>query len=166
MHLERTTSPRHLGIVRLAVGICLLCLFLFSTTPIAPGLTALLGLADRSHHLAVHQSTRGIQVVLQHDCPNSPTHRHGLVARALVMIAERPSGSRADHVIEFSASSTPEKASALTIAVAPGSVTAEVFPVFDLSPFSVRSAVVRTQPPHPPDANGFLQSVRATVLLI
>src|SRR5262245_9459095 len=153
MHLERTTLPRHLGIVRLAGGICLLCLFLFSTTPMAPGLTVLLALADRSHHLTVHQSTRGIQVVLQHDCPNSPTHRHGLVARALVMIAERPSGSREDHVVQFAANSTLGKTPALAIAVAPGSLAAEVFPVFDLSQFSVRLAVVRTQPPHPPDAN-------------
>ncbi|MEK7678106.1 MAG: hypothetical protein AAB676_19930, partial [Verrucomicrobiota bacterium] len=136
-------------------------------TPLAPALTALLALADRSHPVAVQQTARGIQVVLRHNFFNSPTHRHGMVARALTMIAERPVGSQPDHVIQFAASATSEQASALAIEPAPGAPAPGLFPSYDFLTCPARpTAVPAAHPRPPPGTSGLLLSLRSTVLVI
>ena len=167
MHRERPTILRHLPTLRLVGGSFLVLLGLVTATPLAPALTALLALADRSHPVAVQQTARGIQVVLRHNFFNSPTHRHGMVARALTMIAERPVGSQPDHVIQFAASATSEQASALAIEPAPGAPAPGLFPSYDFLTCPARpTAVPAAHPRPPPGTSGLLLSLRSTVLVI
>ena len=136
-------------------------------TPLVPGLTTLLAMADRNHHVAVQLAAEGIQLVLCRDCVNSPSHRHGIIAQALALIAERPAEGHPDHVIQFAASSVSQRASAPAIAPAPDSPAPEFFPPFDLRPCAAPlTSVPAAHPRPPPDASGLLSSLRSTVLLI
>jgi hypothetical protein len=151
---------------RFAAG-CLLWLFLVTTTPLAPVLTTGAGLADRSHHVALQQTARGIQVVLRHECPNSPTHRHGIVARALTLMAERPVGSQPDHIIQFTASAPLEQPPAFILAPAPD----EIGPHLLIPCSAWRSLTWLPLPPAayprpPPLANSLPLQTRSTVLLV
>jgi hypothetical protein len=141
--------------------------YLLSAMPLVPGLTALLATLDRSHHVAVQQTADGLQVVLRHDCVNAPAHRHGLVARALTLIAQRPAEGHPDHVIQFAASATSQPASTFTLAPATGEPASILFPPCEFLPCVARPAArTAVRPRPPPDASGSLLSVRSIVLLI
>jgi len=154
-------------IFRLIGGGCLGLLYLLTATPVALALTALLALADSSHHLAIQQTEHGIQLVLHHDRVNSPTHRHGMVARALTLIAQRPVGAQPDHVIEFTARATSEQTPALAFGPTPDSLALEPFFQYETLPYPVRLNTASTVYPRPPPGIvGSLLNTRSTVLLI
>lgn len=167
MKRDTSTLLRYLPTLRRVGGSWLALLYLLTGTPLLPSVTTLLAMADRSHHVAVRQTTGGIQVVLHHDCVNSPLHHHGLAARALTLIAQRPAEGQADHVIQFSASAVSQQTSAPAIASPPDAPAAELISPCDLwscpAPLTLVPAA-HTRPP--PDPGGLLLSLRSTVLLI
>jgi len=145
----------------------LLWVFLVATTPLAPMLTVLMGMVDRSHHVALQPTVNGLQVVLRHDCPGSSTHRHGLVARALTLLAQRPSGAQPDHVIQFAACPPAEQPPA----VIPASRFEETGPKFCFVSETLICSFWRTPTPAgnlrpPSQASDVLWRVRPVVLLI
>lgn len=144
-------------------GSLVAALYLLTATPLAPALTALLALADRSHNVAIQQTTGGVTVVLRHDCANSPTHRHGVVARTLTLIAQRTSEAQPDHVIQFSASTT-----SIPVSIAPPIIdSVSNAPALCDVTLCVSPAVTQEIPrPPPPGASSSLLSTRSTVLLI
>lgn len=147
---------------RVLTGISVAALYLLVTTPLAPALTALLALADRSHHVAIQQTTEGVTVLLRHECANSPIHRHGIVARALTLIAQRTSQGQPDHVIQFSASAITVLVSIAPTTIEPAS---EAPASCDLL-ICASPAVSPKIPRSPPDTSSSLLSTRSTVLLI
>ena len=149
------------------VGGWLICLYVFSATPAAPAFVALLGSADRNHRVALQQTADGIQLVLRHECANSPTHRHGLVARALTLLAQRPVAGKPDHVIQFATSTTALQAAT----VATISPTSDATSVLVLSRDLVRDCgwlrgALLTAPRPPPEKNSLLLILDSTLLLI
>jgi hypothetical protein len=145
----------------------LLGLFLLIAMPLGPVLTVLLGMADRSHHVAIQRADGGIQVVLRHDCANSPTHRHGLVARALTLIARRPVQSQPDHVIQFLAGPTLDNEPPLISLPSADETGPQLFPACtDLPHLACLSATLATQPRPPPGTGGMWSNIRSVVLLL
>src|SRR6185436_10784128 len=104
--------PCALPALRRVGASCLVLLYLLAGTPLTLAVTTLLATSDRSHHVAVQATAEGIQLVLRHDCVNSPTHRHGIVARTLTLMAQRPVEGQPDHVIAFAASAASHQAAA------------------------------------------------------
>jgi hypothetical protein len=142
-------------------------LYCLTGTPLALVLTTLLATADRSHYAAVHATAEGIQLVLLHDCVNSPTHRHGIVARTLILVAQPPIEGHPDHVIEFASSTVSHRASEPAIAPAPDSSVTQLLSLCDLSPCPAPLTPVATAHPRPPpEANGLVLTLRSTVLLL
>jgi hypothetical protein len=167
MNRYRPSLPRHSAVHRLVGGTGVVLLYLLSATSLAPALTTLLAMLDGSHHVTLQQTACGIRVVLRHDCFNSSTHRHGIIARTLTLVAQRPTQGRPDHVIQFAAVTTSEQASApLTVPVADSSAS-DLFLPCDPLPHATRlTDVSAAHPRPPPDASSLLLSIRSTVLLI
>ena len=167
MQQNASAFLRHLPALRWVGGSCLVLLYLLTAIPLTPTLTALLAMADRSHQVAVQPTAHGIQVVLRHVCFNSPAHRHGLVARALTLFAQRPVEGRLDHVIQFAASPLSDQAPALILAPASDSPAPELLPPSGIQPRPSWLIAALMGPLRPPsDASGALVNVRSTVLLI
>jgi len=148
-------------------GSCVLLLYLVIATPLAPALTTLLAVFDRSHHVAVQQTEKGLQVVLRHGCLTWPMHRHGMLARALTVLARRTTAPQSDHVIQFGAMDSSQQAPALAIEPTSnspepgGNVVCEfAFHAADVT------AGFATFPRPPPAPSGLLLTVRSTVLVI
>lgn len=91
----------------------LLLLFLFTSTPLGPGLTALLGATDPCHQVCIGGGEQNLRVVLHHRCSGVP-HHHGLIARVLTGFALAPSAANPDHVIQFHGSDALSKQAQLT----------------------------------------------------
>lgn len=162
-----SSVPRALPALRRVGASCLMLLYLLAGTPLALAVTTLLAMADRSHHVAVQATAEGIQLVLLHDCVNSPTHRHGIVARTLTLMAQRPVEGHPDHVIDFAASPVSPLASAPAIAPAPDSSANQLLSLCDLCPCPAPLApLAAAHPRPPPDANGLDLTLRSTVLLL
>ena len=125
---------RHVPALLKGGGVCLALLFLLTASPLAPVFTALLAAADSDHQVTIHQTAHGVQVVLRHDCLNSPTHRHGLVAQALTLLAQRPAAGHPDHDIQFAAADTSERTFAFALALATDSPAPESFLPIDQLP--------------------------------
>lgn len=167
MKRDTPSVPRSLPALRRVGASWLMLLCWLTGTPLVPGLTTLLAMADRGHPVAVQLAAEGIQVVLCHDCVKSPSHRHGIIAQALALIAERPAEGHPDHVIQFAASSVSQRASAFTLTQATGAPAPELVPASDLRPCPAPLASVpEGHPRPPPDASGLLPSLRSTVLLV
>ena len=159
--------PRVLPALRRVGASCLMVLYLLAGTPLTLAVTTLLATADRSHHVAVQPTAEGIQLVLRHDCVNSSTHRHGIVARTLTLIAQGPVEGQPDHVIEFAASAVLHQAAAPAIAPAPDSSATGLSSPCELCPCPAPlTSVPATHPRPPADASARLLSLRSTVLLI
>src|SRR5205809_2671072 len=109
MQREESMFLRRRQTIRLLGGIALLFFHLITATPFTPVLTALLGAADRSHNAIVQSTNHGYQVVLRHECVNWATHRHGLIARALTVFAQRTTATRSDHVVQFANTDTSQQ---------------------------------------------------------
>ena len=151
---------------RRVVGSCLACLYILSAAPVAPAFIALLGSADRSHHMALQQTASGIQIVLRHDCANFFTHRHGAVARALTLLAQRPVAGQPDHVIQFGLSAIADRT--LTVATVSGDkrVSKILLSSDFVRSFGIATAESKANPRPPPRETGSLSSVCSVVLLI
>ena len=148
-------------------GFCLLWLYLVFATPLAPVVFSLLAGLDRSHRVVLQQTSLGVQVVLRHDCSESPVHRHGMLARALTVFAHRTTAPQADHVIQFRSTETALQTPVLETAPAPILPDAEGMAgdasLLYLADTSFVPAVLSRPPPA---GNGLLLLVRSTVLLI
>jgi hypothetical protein len=145
----------------------LLGLFLATVTPLAPLLTAGLGLADRTHHVSIRQSEGATQVVLHHGRPDSPAHHHAIVARALMLIAEPPATGQPDHIIQFNAGATLERSAAFALGSMPKHSTPAFWLRFDPLRWSTGGMVGRATLSHsPPYASGALWQLRSTLLLL
>ncbi len=167
MHRHGLTFLRHLPVWRRVGGLGLLSAFLFNATPLPAAVTALVALADKTHHAAVQQTARGVQVVLRHDCFISPVHRHGLVAQALTLIAQKPTKAQPDHLIQFAFGDQSARTTPLAfLPLAPPAAPAFFAPCDPLpASFDLKSGPqVQSGPPPPP--GGWLLSLRCTVLLI
>jgi len=152
---------------RLVEGSCMVLLYLLTATPLSPLLMMLLAMTDSSHHAVIGQTSSGTQVVLRHDCYHSPTHRHGIVARAITLVAQRPAEGNPDHVIQFADSPISEQLS--TLAVTPVSdSSAHNFHLLSnlLSPQAFLIVEPAVLPRPPTAANSLLTSIRSTVLRI
>lgn len=167
MEPKRTTMLTSLSAARRTRASLLMLLYLLALTPVTAELTALIGATDRSHHVTVQQTDTGIQVVLQHDCLSRTMHQHGLVARALTLIAQRPAAGHPDHVIQFAYGIGVQANATILLALERGATLASVLSLHgsftESSPFhtlrSVPSGLSVGAAP-------FLLSLRSTVLLI
>jgi hypothetical protein len=142
-------------------------LYLLAATPLAPAMTALLAAFDGSHDVALQRTANGPQVVLQHDCVNLATHRHGMVALSLTLFAQRTTPSQPDHVIQFGAVDSLRQSSPPIIAPAPQFRLLAAFVRCDflLPPLRLTSSLVNLPRP-PPATSGILFNLRSTVLVI
>lgn len=146
---------------------CLLLLYLVTATPIAPLTVALLARLDRDHHVALQHSAQGLQVALQHGCLDSPAHRHGLVAQALTVFAQRTASPQSDHIIQFASADVVQQTPALSIesacdSPAPNEDRVADF-LFHLPDVTLGCAAFPRPPPVP---SGLLLTIRSTVFLI
>lgn len=167
MQTVRPTVPCARQTSSLVGGCCLLFLYFVAATPLAPVLITLMAGLDRSHHVAIQQTTQGLQVILRHGCRNSPSHHHGMVARALTVFAQRTTAQQSDHVIQFGALDIAQQAPALEI----GPASNLPDPDGNVAGYSVFHAAavtlqVAASPRSPPVPTGLLFAVRSTVLLI
>ena len=150
----------------LVSGSCLLLLYLVTATPLAPVAIALLAGMDRSHHVALRQTTQGRQVVLRHDCPTSPSPRHGMLARALTVFAQEAAAPQSDHVIQVGAMDTAQQAPALEIEPASNSdPDASIEGDSELHAPGMTFEIAAFPRP-PPVPSGLLLTIRSTVFLI
>jgi hypothetical protein len=163
----RTCLPRSQDLqtsVLRATGVLLL--YLLTSSPLAPVFTTLIATTDRSHHVAIQQTSGGIQIVLRHDCLNSPAHRHGLAACLLTTFAQRTTASQPDHVIQFSGADAAMLTPALSVASTQDATASEVVP----APTALIQVLSPVQPPtawrSPPGANAIGIELDSTVLLI
>ncbi len=167
MQSVRPTVPRARQTSSLVGGCCLLFLYFVTATPLAPVLYTLLAELDRSHHVAIHQTTQGLQVVLQHGGLNTATHHHGMVARALTVFARHTTARQSDHVIQFGAMDAAQRTSVLAIEPASNSPDPEGnvagYPVVHAAAVTWELAA---SPRPPPVQCGLLLTVRSTVLRI
>lgn len=141
-------------------------LYLLTFTPFTLALSALLAASDRSHQAAIQQTANGLQLVLRHDCVNLETHRHGVIARALTLFAQRTTSPPSDHVIQFGAD-TLQQTSERIIAPAPKLQLLAAFVPCDRvlrAPKPTYSPVSLPRPP--PVTSGLLLSLRSTALVI
>jgi len=168
MQLDRTTPSRRPQTFRPLGGGCLVLLYLLSVTPFTLALTALLATSDRSHHVAIQQTAIGLQLVLRHDCVNLGTHRHGMIARALTLFAQRTTtSSQSDHVIQFRVVDTMQQPSEPIIASALElQLLAALIPCDAglCAPEMTFSLVNLPRPP--PVTSGLLLILRSTVLVV
>jgi len=152
---------------RARVGGCLLLVYLAAATPLAPALTALLASMDRSHHVAIQQTMRGVEVVLRHHCFDSRPHQHGLAARVLILLAQRTTPAQPDHVIQFGTTDTVRETSKLIVEPEPCCLVPDAFPALGaglrVPSVSYFSSVF---PRPPPAASRLLLALRSTVLLL
>jgi hypothetical protein len=141
-------------------------LYLLAVTPLSLALTALLASADRSHHLGILATPDGLQLVLRHDGATRQTHRHGVVARTLVLFAQRATVPPSDHVIQFGAANSLGQPAEATPPPLPWRLLAAVIPCSPL----LASATLTFAPVHPPRpppvTSELLLSLRSNVLLI
>jgi hypothetical protein len=144
----------------------LLLVFLVGATPAAPALAAFVALADGGHRVVIEETARGIRVVLGHDGAHSPGHRHGLVARALTLVAERPAGPRPDHVLQFSSAPASDRNRAAALTGAPDLPVRH--PLSPFVPLSGSSGTLLQLAMHlsVPPGDGLLLSLRSTVLIL
>ena len=124
----------------------------------------LLGFLDRSHHVAVQQGASGLQVVLRHECFNSSTHRHGMVARALTLMSEQRSAGQPDHVIQFAGSANSEQALALPLVTVTGSLVVPPSGFLTIAAPLITEPMAHPRPP--PGACRLLLDLRSTVILV
>ena len=167
MQTMRPTLLRTRRFPGLPAGGCLLLLYLFGGTPLAPVVFSVFAGIDRSHHVAIRRTGSGIQILLRHDQADSPSHRHGMIARALTVFAQRTPGPPADHVIPFGFTDIVQQTPALQIEPASNlpdpTGVASNDSVFSLADQTFAPA---TAPRPPPATLGHILLVRSTVLLI
>jgi hypothetical protein len=145
----------------------LLLLYLFTATPLAPVMFSLLAEADRSHHVAIQQTSQGLQVVLRHDRSGSASHRHGMVARALTVFAQRTAGAQSDHVIQFGSTDTVRRAPAVVAESAPEPSVSDTDVACEFLAHSFDGTFEAAAIPRPPPVrHGLLLTVLSVVLLI
>jgi len=117
--------------------------------------------------VAIRQTARGLQVVLRHECANSPAHRHGIVARTLTLFAQRTTAPESDHIIQFSATDSAPQAPALPVEQTAQSPAPDVFLQCEVRFLASRlTAILSGFPRPPPAASGLLLTVRSTVILV
>ncbi len=156
----------HAAVFRAWVGSGLLLAYLLAT-PLAPALTALLASMDRSHHIAIQQTAHGIQVVLRHDCLNSPAHRHGLAARVLTFFAQRTTPAQPDHVLQFTLLDAVQESSKAAVEADSCASVIEAFPLLEVSTRSFLLKLISIVFSRPsPAVSGSLLGLRSTVLLL
>lgn len=167
MRLDRTTPSRRPQPFRLLSGGCLALFYLLTSTPLPLALTALLASSDRSHHVGIQPTANGLQLVLRHDWVTLGTHRHGVIARALTLFAQRASSPPSDHVIQFGAVDTLRQASERTIAPAP---QLQLLPALVPCEPGLRAPRLTfspgSRPRPPPVISGLLLSLRSIALVI
>jgi hypothetical protein len=145
----------------------LLLLYLFTATPLAPVVFSLFAGLDRSHHVAIQRTSIGLQVLLRHGCADLSSHRHGMLARALTVFAQRAAAPQSDHVIQFGSTDTVQQTPAFKIERALNLPDSQGISPND-SAFSLGDQTfVAAAAPRPPPANiGLILLLRSTVLLI
>jgi len=163
----RPTVPRNRQSPGLVGVSCLLLLYLVTATSLAPVAVTLLAGTDRSHHVAIQQTSKGLQVVLRHGCVDPAAHRHGLLAQALTAFAQRAASPQSDHVIQFASTDVLQQTSALVIESACDSpaTNEEGAAILLFQPSDSTFGCVAFPRP-PPVASELLLTVRSTVLLI
>jgi hypothetical protein len=167
MYRDPHAPERRGRVLRALGGTGLLLLYLATATPMAAALTALLAAADADHCVAIRQTARGLQVVLRHACPNSPAHRHGMVARVLTLFAQRTTPAQMDHIILFGATDTVRESPPAS--VEPGSCAAllDAFTSGETRTYVARlHRCPATFPRPPPVQDGVLLHLRSIVLLV
>ena len=105
-----TGSPARRSRRIAVVGMVCLLLQLAWCSPLLPLATALAAWIDGGHSVVFVAGAADTRLELRHDAqplaalsPQSPTHQHGTVIRALMVFAEPASSSDPDHVIAFAA---------------------------------------------------------------
>jgi hypothetical protein len=178
--MARMQSPLVAGrLARVGPMLCLLAVLL-GPSQIAPGLLALGALLEGSHTVRVGMDEAQFHLVLSHERgqtgrpdyapshhPQHSTHRHGLAASVLCLLAGR-GAMDADHVAVFATGSACEKISQ------PPAAEAKVVGLEALMPaeFAAATAVVEStsllprQNHGPPSGSVLLCLLRSTVLLV
>jgi len=153
---------------RLVAGWCALLLYTVAAFPAGPAFTALLASFDSDHHILIASGRQGVQLILRHDCENPPAHRHGPVARALVLLARRSAPEQPDHVIQFGSASVSERTFSANVQPSLNADEVVKLPALSKSSFPSPSSdfSFNATPPSPPGARGLPSFVRSTVLLI
>ena len=142
-------------------------LYLLTLTPLPLALTALLASSDRSHHVGIQQAANGLQLVLRHDCATLGAHRHGVVARTLILFAQRTTSPPSDHVIQFGAANTLQQPSECILALTTPSPFLGAFVPSAPLLFPPRLTFAPVSLPRPPPVtSGLLLSLRSTALII
>ena len=143
-------------------------LYLLSVTPFTLALTALLATSDRSHHVAIQHTAIGLQLLLRHDWVNLGTHRHGMIARALTLFAQRTTtSSKSDHVIQFGGVDTMQQPSEPIIAPAPDlQLLAAFVPCDPVLRAPEMTFSLENLPRPPPVTSRLLLSLRSTVIVV
>jgi hypothetical protein len=148
-------------------GHCLLLLYVAAAAPLAPGLAALLAATDTSHHVTIEQTTRGVRVVLRHQCAYPASHRHGVAARVLTLFAQRTTPAEPDHIIPFAVTDAAREASTINVDPESRSLILDDVSVAKAPPGCPTSNLVTAAFPRPPPmASGLMLAVRSTVLLV
>lgn len=167
MDPKQPTLLNSLSAAKRAGASLLLLLYLFALTPVSAEFTALIGATDRSHHVTVEQTATGIQVVLRHGCAPRMMHQHGLVARALTLLAQQPAAGHPDHVIQFACGAGIQAKAASWTEFEPDALAASLLSAQGCFLEPPRFHTPRTFS-HGPlfEAAPFLLGLRSTVLLI
>jgi hypothetical protein len=116
---RRMKSPLHFfhrPLSRLVAGWCAVVLYMGAFTSFGPLFAALVGGMDVDHHVQLAADADGVRVVLHHGEACLHGHHHGLVAQALTLMAEPPSQSDPDHILQFHASAAADKQKRLLFA--------------------------------------------------
>lgn len=76
-------------------------LYVAAASPLGLGFATVVSGLDRSHQVQVSAGGQGFRLVLHHatSCAN---HRHGLVAKSLVLFSQPRTVANSDHVLQFS----------------------------------------------------------------
>jgi len=124
-------------------------------------MAALLGTFDPNHHERILSGKSGLQLVLHHG-PNGNSHHHGAIAQALTLLAQPPTPSNPDHVIQFGSTEASQMSRPSGAQTAPLSVAWFQRPSFSLAPENSLSFSLHL----PGDKCRRFSSLRSTVLLI
>ena len=159
------TGTQRSKAIRLIIGWCALVLYAGDFTSLGLGVAAVAGSLDRSHHVAVHGSGQALELVLQHG-RNCAGHHHGVVARALTLLARPASATDPDHVIQFNPPDSYSRPAQL-LAPALASLAPPDLALLESSFPLPRENLLSSRPTHsPPAGGGPLLYLRSTLLLI
>lgn len=145
--------------------------YLLATLPVASAVATLVALADRSHRVEVRSDAGSVTLVLHHEGWSSAQHLHGVMVKAITLLALQPVPAHPDHILAFAKQVTSEQvvASSSLNTVEHGQPGEHHFAVDSArSAFSLEALAyaVYARPPSADGVYGLLLSLRTTVLII